>query len=72
MRIRFWRQPAVSDERRQALERWVRLRFRMLDADPMPAIAGAIARLTGEGIERKVAVDMVMTIFRDEGQVLSQ
>ena len=68
MRIRFWRKPALPKERRQALERWVRLRFQLLDTDPMAAIIGAVARLTDEGMEHEAAIETILAILREEGE----
>lgn len=65
MRIGFLRKPAVPDERRQALEQWVRLRVQLLDEDPMAAIIGAVARLTDEGMEHEAAIETVLTILRE-------
>ena len=65
MRMRLWLTPALSEERRQALEQWVRLRFQLLEADPMIAIVGAVGRLTDEGIEMDAAMDLVLGILRE-------
>lgn len=65
MRIRFLRKPALPDERRHALVQWVRLRFQLLDEDPMAVIIGAVARLTNEGMEHNAAIDTVLTILRE-------
>lgn len=72
MRMRFWRKPALSDEQRQALERWVRLRFQMLDADPMAVIIGAVARLTDEGMEHEAAIETILTILRQQEEPVRQ
>jgi hypothetical protein len=47
MRLAFWR--PLSEERRQALERWACLRLDLVADDPMIAIIGALARLRDEG-----------------------
>jgi hypothetical protein len=56
----------VSDDKRQALEQWVRLRFLLLVDDPLVAIIGAIARVMDEGMEQAAAVQLVMEILGDE------
>jgi hypothetical protein len=66
MKIKFWRKPALPEEQRQALERWVRLHFQLLDADPMVAIIGAVGRLTDEGMEHEAAIEAVLKILRQE------
>jgi len=71
MRMRFWRTPALPEERRQVLEQWVRLRFQLLEADPMIAIVGAVGRLTDEGMEMDAAMDLVFDILR-EGEASPQ
>ena len=55
-----------SDAERQALEDWVRLRFRLAGSDPMIAIIGAVGRLTDAGIRVDDAVDMVLRILHEE------
>jgi hypothetical protein len=66
MRIRFWAKPALPEERRVVLERWVRLRFQLLEQeDPMIAIIGAVGRLTDEGMEQGAAIDLVLRILRE-------
>ena len=65
MRIRFWRKPPVPDAQRQALARWVWLRFLFLEDDPMVAIIGAVARLTDEGMEQADAIELVVGILRE-------
>lgn len=72
MKINFWRKPALREEQRQALERWVRLRFQLLDDDPMVAIIGAVARLTNEGMEHEVAIETVLEILRQEEERVRQ
>jgi hypothetical protein len=72
MKIRFWRKPALPEERRQALERWVRLRFQLVDDDPMVAIIGAVARLTDEGMEHEAAIEAVLKILRQEEEPVRQ
>jgi len=66
MRIAFWRKPALSVERRQALEQWARLRLELLQADPMIAIIGAVGRLTDEGMGRETAIELVLGMPREE------
>ena len=39
-----------SDEKRQALEAWVLLRFQLASSDPMIALIGAFGRLTDAGM----------------------
>ena len=65
MRTRFLRKPALPDERRQALESWVRLRFQLVDEDPMAAIIGGVARLTNEGMEHDTAIETVLRVLRE-------
>jgi len=65
MRIRFWRKLPLSADQRQALERWVRLRFLLIEHDPMSAILGAVTRLTDEGMEPAAAVQLVMGVLRE-------
>lgn len=65
MSISFWRTPALPEERRQALEQWVRLRFHLLEEDPMVAIIGAFGRLTDEGMEPEAATNLVLRILRE-------
>ena len=38
----------------------------MLDSDPWSAMAGAVARLTGGGMERNAAIQVVVRIMREE------
>jgi len=66
MRIAFGRKPALSEERRQALEGWVRLRLHMLEEDPMAAIIGAVGKLTAEGMEHEAAMELVLGILRED------
>lgn len=42
------------------------MRLRMLDSDPLAATAGAVARLTGGGMERHAAIQVVARIMREE------
>lgn len=65
MRIAFWRKPALSEERRQALEQWARLRLELFQDDPMIAIIGAVGRLTEEGMDFDAATDLVLGILRE-------
>lgn len=66
MAIVFWKKTSLKDEQRRALERWVRLRFRMLEGNPVEAVIGAVARLTGEGMKRDDAMATVAKILREE------
>jgi hypothetical protein len=56
----------LGAEERQRLEHWVRLRLRLLSADPMIAIIGAVGRLTEAGMTVGDATDMVLGILREE------
>ena len=66
MRIAFWRKPALSEERRQALEEWARLRLHMLEEDPMAAIIGAVGRLTAEGMEDEAGMELILRILPED------
>jgi hypothetical protein len=65
MGFRLWRKPALPEEQRQAVEQWVRLRFQLLEEEPMIAIIGAVSRLTDEGMEQDVATELVLRILRE-------
>ncbi len=65
MRIRFWRRRTLPADQREALGRWVRLRFLLLERDPMGAIIGAVTRLTDEGMEPAAAVQLVVGVLRE-------
>jgi hypothetical protein len=62
----FWKRPALPDEERRALERWVRLKLRMTDSDPLGAIKAAIARLTSGGMDRKTAIQTIERILSEQ------
>ena len=64
--LRFWKKSTLPEEERRALERWARLKLRMTDSDPVGASRGAIARLTGGGMDRKTAIQTVERILREE------
>jgi hypothetical protein len=62
-----WCRPKDSgDEKRRALEDWVRLRFQLAGSDPMIAIIGAVARLTDAGMSLNDATDTVLRILHEE------
>jgi hypothetical protein len=65
MRFTFWRKPPVPDDQRHALARWARVRFLLLEDDPMGALIGAVTRLTDEGMDRAAAVELVVGILRE-------
>jgi len=65
MRMSLWRKPPLPEERRHALEQWVRVRFQLLESDPLIAIIGAVARLTDEGLAHREAMDLVLAIVRE-------
>lgn len=55
-----------GDEKRRALENWVRLRFQLASSDPMIAIIGAFGRLTDAGMTVSDATDMVLGILHED------
>lgn len=65
-RLRLWRRSRIPDEERRALERWVRWRFRMTDADPPAAFKGAVARLIMAGMRRDDALETALRILAEE------
>jgi hypothetical protein len=65
MRIRFRRRPPIPDDQQHALARWVRLRFLLLEDDPMVALIGAVTRLTDEGMDQAAAIELVVGILRE-------
>jgi hypothetical protein len=62
--LRRWR--GLNAEERRRLEDWARLRLRLLSADPMIAIIGAVARLTDAGMSVNDATDTVLRILHEE------
>jgi hypothetical protein len=65
--LRGWRRASgPSDDERQRLEDWVRLRFRLAASDPMIAIIGAVGRLTDAGMTTDDATDTVLRILHEE------
>ena len=71
MNIRLWRKPPVPADQRQALARWVRLRFQLLEDDPMGAVIGAVARVTDEGMDQAAAIQFVVEILRERESAAS-
>jgi hypothetical protein len=65
----FWprRRPpnGLTDEERETLEAWVRLRFQLASSDPMTAIIGAFGRLTDAGMTETEATETVLRIMRE-------
>lgn len=59
------RRNGPSDEERQALEDWVRLRFQLAASDPMIAIIGAVGRLTDAGMTTDEALETVLRILHE-------
>jgi hypothetical protein len=55
----------LTDEERETLEAWVRLRFHLASSDPMIAIIGAVARLTDAGMTEADAAEIVLRIMRE-------
>ncbi|MGH7390166.1 MAG: hypothetical protein ACREM3_12030 [Candidatus Rokuibacteriota bacterium] len=64
--LKVWFRSELPEDERRALEKWVRLRFRMSDSDPLAAIGGAVTRLTTAGMRRKQATELVLRILREE------
>jgi hypothetical protein len=70
--LQRWQRPTrLGDDERRVLEDWVRLRLRLLSADPMIAVIGAVGRLTDAGMTVGEATDMVWGILRDEADCTS-
>jgi hypothetical protein len=53
----------LPEEKRHALEQWVRLRLLVLEHDPLVAFIGAVARLTDEGMDQAAAIQLVVEIL---------
>jgi hypothetical protein len=65
--LRRWRESTrLDDEKRRALEDWVRLRLQLAASDPMNAIIGAVGRLTDAGMGCDDATDIVLRILHEE------
>ena len=54
-----------TDEERQKLEAWIRLRFQLASSDPMMALIGAFGRLTAAGMTEEAATKTVLRILRE-------
>jgi hypothetical protein len=64
--LRKWhRASGPTDDDRQELETWVRLRFQLASSDPMIAIVGAFGRLTDAGMDEDDATKTVLRIMRE-------
>jgi hypothetical protein len=63
---RRWRRAkGPGDEKRRALEDWVRLRFEVASYDSMAAIVGAFGRLVDAGMGVQDATDTVLRILHE-------